>query len=157
MHNSNDIMLVDLLLRDCVCSLKLTHSHTHTQDVKVLMIWCGRRWIHLYFLPSLREVALLVTRMIVSLGRDFVRTHIYCTFICTFRTQECVYGRSNTHAQLTLPSPFSLPPSPLPPSLSSSLSFPLFAGSICISWKASHLGTNVTRIDLHSSAVGETH
>ena len=55
-------------------------------------------------------------------------------------------GRSNTHAQLTLPSPFSLPPS-----LSSSLSFPLFAGSVCISWKAWGYRCNSDRLALQCS------
>ena len=105
------------LLCDCVCvcvcvSLSQTHTltPTHPQNVKMQMIWCGRGWIHLYFLPSLREVSLLVTRMIVSLGRDFLRTptslHLLYMYVPTY-IQESVYvlcesGRSNTHAQLTL-------------------------------------------------------
>ena len=38
MHNSNDIMLVDLLLCDCVCSLRLTHSHTECEGADDL-VW----------------------------------------------------------------------------------------------------------------------
>ena len=146
-----------MLLCDCVCvcvslSLKLTHSRPHTQNVKVLMIWCGRGWIHLYFLPSLREVSL--TRMIVSLGRDFLRTPTVCTYI--YHIQESVYvlcesGLSNTHArQLTLPSPFPVSLSLFPLSLSP-------YSQALLSWKVSRRGTNVTQMDLYSSAVGLTH
>ena len=146
-------MLVVLLLCDCVCSLKLTRSHPHTlttthtqRDGADDLVWSR---LDSPLLPPLHERGL--TRMIVS---DILKTPtiITSTVHMYIHSGVCVEsGRSNTHAQLTLPSPFSLPPS-LPPSLPLS-----FTGSICISWKASHRGTNVTRIDLHSSAVGETH
>ena len=104
------------------------------------MIWCGQGWIHLYFLPSLREVS----------QDDSLSWKIFPVII---HIQEGVsvwptqYTHTTDSSVLSLPRPFT---TPLPLSLSlPPPSFPLFAGS--------KVSTNVTQMNFHSSAVGLTH
>ena len=151
-----------MLLCDCVCvslSLSQTHSlkptHPHTQDVKVLSR------LDSPLLPPLPVRGLSAGDQDDSL-RFPEDTYMYfststvhvcvCTYI--YQIQESVYvscesGRSNTHAQVTLPSPF-----PLSLSLFPSLFPPFHRLYYYISWKASRLGTDVTQMDFHSSALG---